>query len=142
MRKPLFVLSVVGVLVGFGSTSAGSAPSTSWKVVAAAGGNQAVVATASTRRATRFAVRVFVTGDPKRAEVVAFVACGVGGPGVLLKRTAFTVRAPATRVLSLPMSQASICGVTVFGYSSSVVSVSGNTVTGGQTTVQILVPVP
>jgi hypothetical protein len=133
---------VVGVVVGFASTSARSAPSTSWRVIAETGGNQAVVATASTRRATRFAVRVSVTGHPKRAEVVAFVACGVGGPGVLMKRTAFTVQAPATKVLPLPMSQPSICGVTVFGYSSSVVSASSNTVTGGQTKLQILVPAP
>jgi hypothetical protein len=72
------------------------------------------------RRTTRLAVGVRVTGEPKKAELHTVVTCskmGLLGPGIFSRRDMFRVRAPAMRVLRLPIAYPENCAVTAVGIS-------------------------
>lgn len=100
-----------------------------WKVVGkgTASGDFAVAAANGTKKQPKaMAVRVLVS-RPQAVNVFAVTAC-IKGFGVGSKSAQFKMRAPATRVLKLPMSNAESCDVTA----------SASIMGGGKVTVQVI----
>ena len=109
------VASILLVLVMAALAFAAAAPAEErWRVIADTGDSVAVAAAAK-RRATRFAVRVRMTGEPKKAEVHTVVTCSkvvLGGPEFYSRRDTVTLTAPVIRELILPVPYPENCGVT------------------------------
>jgi hypothetical protein len=117
--KSLGSIFVVLAIAALASASAAPAKER-WRVVARATdtGDQIAVAAAAKRQTTRLAVRVRVTGEPKKAELHTVVTCSKAtglGRRVFSRRDAFTVTAPAMRVLRLPIGYPENCGVIAIG---------------------------
>lgn len=123
-------VGVVACVVACATLATGAlAATSSWRVVGkgSASGDFAVAAANGTaKRPTAMAVRVLVT-KRQTVNVFAVSACAKGF-GVGSKSAQFKLRAPAMRVLKMPMAKADSCDVTASA------SITG----GGRVTVQVL----
>jgi hypothetical protein len=135
MKRFVCVGVLLTVLSYVAFASAGSTQG-HWKVLARASdsGEQVAAVGVGKSRATKFAVRARVTGEPKAVKVHAVVLCSKAGPSgiVTLSRSQrFTLTGSAIKELELPIAYPENCGVTAIGISHAY---------RGRLTMQILVP--
>ena len=135
MKRFVCVGVLLTVLSYVALASAGSAHGR-WKVLARASdsGEQVAAVAVGKSRATKFAVRARVTGEPKAVKVHAVVLCSKAGPfGIvtLSRSQRFMLTASAMKELELPIAHPETCGVTAIGISHAY---------RGRLTMQILAP--
>ena len=112
---------LVVTLASIASASASTAPTQAgaerWRVIGRGtdAGDGVAVAAAAKRRTSRLAVRVRVTGRPKRAQMHTVVTCSKAGVGIYSRRDTFVLWPSAVRVLRLPIGYPENCGVTAIG---------------------------
>ena len=119
--KVLAFAFLVVTLASIASASASAASTQAgaerWRVIGRGtdAGDGIAVAAAAKRRTSRLAVRVRVTGRPKRAQMHTVVTCSKAGFGIYSRRDTFVLWPSAVRMLRLPIGYPENCGVTAIG---------------------------